>query len=59
VSGSVSRHDPVVLETEEQMLKREENERDVLDELGEYNCDTGMSVEDVNVIVNTKTLKGD
>ena len=41
------------------MLKREENERDVLDELGEYNCDTGMSVEDVNVIVNTKTLKGD
>ncbi len=59
MSGSVSRHDPVVLETEEQMLKREENERDVLDELGEYNCDTGMSVEDVNVIVNTKTLKGD
>jgi hypothetical protein len=46
-SGSVSLPDPVVLETEEQMLEREQNERDVLDALGAYKCDTGVSVEDV------------
>ena len=40
------------------MLEREHNERDVLDALGEYKCDAGMSVEDVPAIVNTKTLKG-
>ncbi len=50
--------DPVVLETEEEMLEREQNERDVLDALGEYKCDAGMSVEDVPAIVNIKTLKG-
>ncbi len=37
--------DPVALETEEQILKREQNERDVLEALGEYKCDAGMSVE--------------
>ena len=30
----------------------------MLDALGEYECDAGMSVEDVPVIVNIKTLKG-
>ena len=55
-SGSSSLPDPVVLETEEQMLERNLNEGDVLDVLGEYKCDSGMSVEDV--IVNIKTLKG-
>ena len=34
----------VLFETEERMLEREKNERDVL---GEYKCETGMSVEDV------------
>jgi hypothetical protein len=58
-SGSVSLPDPVVLETEELMLEREQNERDVLDELDEYKCDTGMSVDDVPAIVSIKTLKGD
>ncbi len=57
-SGSVSLPDPVVLETEEEMLEREQNERDVLDALGEYEYDAGMSVEDVSEIVNIKTLKG-
>jgi hypothetical protein len=59
VSGSASIPDPVVVETEEQMLEREQNERDVLDTLVEYECDAGMSVEDVPAIVNiTWTLKG-
>jgi len=40
------------------MLEREQNECDVLETLGEYKCDAGMSVEDVIVIVNIKTLKG-
>ena len=56
-SGSASLPDRAVLETEEQMLEREQNERDVLDALGEYEYDTGMSVEDVSAIVNIKTLK--
>ena len=29
----------------------------MLDALGEYECDAGMSVEDVPAIVNIKTLK--
>ncbi len=37
-SDSASLPDPVVLETEEQMLERQQNERDVLDALGEYKC---------------------
>ena len=43
------------METEEQMLERQKNECDALDALGEYKCDTGMSVEDVPAIVNIKT----
>jgi hypothetical protein len=34
--GSASLPDPVVLETEEQTLEREQNERDVLEGLGDY-----------------------
>ena len=48
-SGSAALPDPVVLETKEQMLEREQNERDVLDALGEYEYDSGMSVQDVKV----------
>jgi hypothetical protein len=58
VSGSSSLPDPVFVETEEQMLEREQNECDVNDTLVEYECDTGMSVKDVHAIVNIKTLKG-
>ena len=58
MSGSASLPDPVVVETEEHMLERKQNERDVFDALGEYECYTGMSVEDVNAIVNIKTLEG-
>jgi len=46
-SGSASLLDPLVLETEEQMLEREQDERDVLEALGAYYCDAGISVEDV------------
>ena len=35
-----------------------QNERDVLEALGEYKCDVGISVENVIVMVNIKTLKG-
>ena len=45
LSGSL---DP---ETEEQMLERQQNERDVLEALGEYKCAAGVSVEDVSAIV--------
>ncbi len=57
-SGSASLPDTVVLEREEQMLEREQNENDVLEALGEYKRDAGMSVEDVPAIVSVKTLKG-
>ncbi len=40
------------------MVEREQNESDVLDALGEFEFDVGMSVEDVPAIVNIKTLKG-
>ena len=40
------------------MIEREQNECDVLETLGEYKCDTGMTVENVSVVVNIKTLKG-
>jgi hypothetical protein len=36
------------------MLEREQNQCDVFDALGEYMCDSGMSVEDVSTIVNIK-----
>ncbi len=44
-SGSASLPDPVVLETEEQMLEREQNKRDVLDALGEVKCDADVRVQ--------------
>ena len=53
-SGSVSLRDLVVLETDSGKLEREQNERDVLEALGEYN---GMSVENVPAVVHIKTLK--
>ncbi len=56
-SGSASLPDPVVLETEEQMHEKEQTERDVLDVLGEYKCDFGMSVKNVPAILHIKTLK--
>jgi hypothetical protein len=57
-SGSSSLPDPVDLDTEEQTLEREQNERDVLEALGEYTCHTTMSVENATAVVNRKTLKG-
>jgi hypothetical protein len=58
-SGSASLPDPVALETEEQRLEREQNERDFLEALGDYKCDAGMSVEYVPAaVVHLKTLKG-
>jgi hypothetical protein len=45
------------LETEDQTLEREQKERDVLEALGEYKCDAGMSVDYVPAVVNIKTLK--
>jgi hypothetical protein len=57
-SGSASLPDPTTLETEAQTLEREQNVRDVLEALGEYKCDAGMSVETVPAVVNIKTLKG-
>ncbi len=46
------------METEEQSLGREQNESDVLEALGDYKCDAGMSVENVPAVLNIKTLKG-
>jgi hypothetical protein len=46
-SGFAFLPDPVALETQEQRLEREQNERDVLEALGEYKCDAGMFVEKV------------
>ena len=57
-SGNASLPDPVALETEKQMLEREQNVRDVLEALGDYKCDAGMSVENVSAVVNIKTLMG-
>ena len=57
-SGSASLSDPVVMETEDQILEREQNGLDVLEALGEYKCDSGMFVEDVTAIVNINPLKG-
>jgi hypothetical protein len=43
---------------EEQTLEREQNDRNVLsDALGEYECDAGMSVEDLPAIVKIKLMK--
>ena len=57
-SDSASLPDSVALQTEEQTLKSEQNERDVPETLGDYKCDAGMSVENVSAVVNIKTLKG-
>ena len=51
------------METEEQSLERQKNERDVLEALthtlDDYKCDvTEISVENVYVVVNIRTLKG-
>jgi hypothetical protein len=46
------------LETEEQTLEREQNERDALEALGDYKCDAGMSVENVPAVGNIKAPKG-
>ena len=46
------------LKTEEQRLERKQNEHDVLEVLGEYKCNSGMSVENVSVVGNIKTLNG-
>jgi hypothetical protein len=49
--GSASLPDPVALETEEQTLERQLNERDVLSEaLGEYKCDAGISVDNMPAV---------
>jgi len=48
----------VALETEEQTLKREQNERDVLEGMGDYKCDAGMSVENVPAVVKIKNTEG-
>ena len=56
VSGSPSLEDPVAKETEEQRLEREQNERYVLEAMGD--CAAGMSVENVPAVVNIRTLKG-
>ncbi len=72
--GSASLPDPVALETEERRgeaplslsprlqghsdTRKRKNERDVLEALGENNCDAGMSVENVPAVVNIKTLMG-
>ncbi len=40
------------------MLEREQNVRDVLEALGDYKCDAGMSVENVRAVANIKRLKG-
>ena len=50
-SDSASLPDPVALETEEQTLKSEQNECDILEALGEYKCDAGISVENVSAVV--------
>jgi len=42
-SGSASLPDPVALETEVQRLEREQNERDVLEALGDYKFGAGTS----------------
>ena len=46
------------MKTEEQKPEREQNERDVLDAVGDYKCPTGMSAEDVPAVVTIKTLTG-
>ena len=56
MSGSPSLEVPVSKETGEQRLEREQNERYVLEAMGD--CAAGMSVENVPAVVNIRTLKG-
>ncbi len=42
----------------EQRLERKQNERDVLEVLGDHKCDTGVSVENVPAVFNIKAVKG-
>jgi len=58
-SCSASLPDPVALDTKEQTLERKQNECDVLEALGEYKCDAGMSVEGVPALVNKKTYNSE
>jgi hypothetical protein len=44
------------LETEEQMLEREQNERDVLEALGEYKFSTGWAVGVVKSVERKKSV---
>jgi len=45
------------VETEEQTLEREPNEREAFDAVGDYECPLGLSVEDVPELVKITTLK--
>ena len=42
----------------DRISSKEQNECDVLETMGAEKCDTGMSVENVLVVGNIKTLKG-
>ena len=42
----------------EEAAQRAQNERDVLEGLGDYECEAGMSTENVPEFVDKKTLKG-
>ncbi len=39
-------------------LERDQNDHDVFEALGKLKCDQGMSVENVSVVVNMKTRRG-
>lgn len=45
-TGATSLPDPVALETQEEQLESNQNERDALDEVGDYEGPSGMSVQD-------------
>ena len=60
MSGSVSLPDPVVTpslgDRGAETRIGDQNEGDVLETLGDYKCDPRMSVENVNTVVNIRTL---
>ena len=59
--SSASRPDPVASYTGADARKKgaeRQNERDFLEALGEYKCDTGVSVENVPAVFNIKAVKG-
>ena len=45
------------METEEQTLERKQNEREVFDAVGDYECPPGISVEEVPELVKITTLQ--